>query len=110
MRPAPTFVKVPLLSEATALGRYSRITPIDGGVVPVVLSSAEIANAVPRGDPFNGQVWSTFGWGSGFAVSDRVIVTAAHLVSVFESMTNRQASFLYIGWLNERAAICPCVL
>lgn len=101
VKPAPIAISVPLLGASGAHGQYSLITRIDAGAVPTYISRfSEITNGVKRGYPFNGQVWTSFGWGSAFAVSDRVIVTAAHLVSGFQSGTNRKASFLY--WFPQR--------
>ncbi len=101
--PAPIAVTVPLVGEGKAEGRYEPVKPVTAfESFPAPVGGIEVItnNLTARGHAFNGQVWTGFGWGSGFAVGGRVILTAAHLIYRSDGGTLRETPYLY--WFPQR--------
>jgi len=81
--PEPQPVIVPAGQSTNYLFRYESIGPFQPtGPLPVAGFSADIDNSLAAGAPyaFAGQVRTDAGFGSGFVVKERTVLTAAHLV------------------------------
>lgn len=86
---------------------YSLAPPAPAGVtLPAPLTYSNIRNAqtAPAPEPFPmvGQIRSPAGYGSGIAVRDRVVLTAAHVL--FDENTTNFVAADSIEWFHERAA------